>query len=234
MHRGYILHQRPYRENSVILHLLIDGVGRVDAVARCGRGKRSQKAILQTFQPLLIQYQAKHELATITAIEAYSPAIPLKANSLFAGLYLNEILYRCIKGQTGDSLFVPYHQCLMALAASFDSNALRYFEMALLTELGGLTDLHSTFDGVDVRASGTYQYLPDIGLQLAQSYLNYPHLSGSMLLRLSQRQLIAEDGIAARNFMRTLMQPFVGDKPLNSRLLFTQTRSVRDSQVQKE
>ncbi|MBV7314227.1 DNA repair protein RecO [Shewanella sp. NIFS-20-20] len=234
MHRGYILHQRPYRENSVILHLLIDGVGRVDAIARQGQGKRSQRAILQLFQPLLLQYRAKSELATITSIEAYAPAIPLQGQALYAGMYLNEILYRCLKGQTGESLFVPYHQSLMAQATQIDASQLRYFELSLLAELGGVADLSRTVDGTAIANHIDYQYIADEGLYIAEPRLQYPRFSGSMLLGLQQRSLSVDDAQQARNFMRLLLQPFLGDKPLQSRLLFTQTRAKRDHNVQKE
>ncbi|MGL5668069.1 MAG: DNA repair protein RecO, partial [Shewanella sp.] len=56
MKRGYVLHHRPYRESSALVNLLVDGIGRVDAVARVGSGKRSIKSILQPFQPLIFEF----------------------------------------------------------------------------------------------------------------------------------------------------------------------------------
>ena len=101
MKRGYVLHHRAYRESSVIVNLLIDGVGRVDAIVRTGSGKRSIKSILQPFQPLIIQFSAQSEaknlsLKTITHIEAAAPAIPLTGNSLYSGFYLNELTVRLL------------------------------------------------------------------------------------------------------------------------------------------
>ncbi len=49
MLRGYILHHRPYRESSVIVNLLVDGVGRIDALVRVGSGKKTLKVSFNLF-----------------------------------------------------------------------------------------------------------------------------------------------------------------------------------------
>lgn len=79
MLRGYVLHHRPYKETSALVNLLVDGVGRVDAIVRLGSGKRSLKSIIRPFQPLIFQYLGKGELKTLTQVEAAAPAIPLQA-----------------------------------------------------------------------------------------------------------------------------------------------------------
>ena len=94
MKRGYVLHHRPYRESSALVNLLVDGIGRVDAVARVGSGKRSIKSILQPFQPLIFEFSGKSELKNISQIEAAAPAVPLSGYSLYAGMYINELLMR--------------------------------------------------------------------------------------------------------------------------------------------
>ncbi len=121
----------------MLLNLLVDGLGRVDAVARVGSGKRSIKSIVQPFQPLLFQLSGRSDLRTLTQIESASPAVPLSGDALYAAMYLNELLVRVLGNhQSGEALFFSYHQSLLALAKGFEQTTLRYFELRLLSELG--------------------------------------------------------------------------------------------------
>ncbi|MCL1141429.1 DNA repair protein RecO [Shewanella gaetbuli] len=232
MKRGYVLHHRPFKESSVIVNLLIDGVGRVDAIARTGSGKRSIKSILQPFQPLLLQFSAQSEsknlaLKTVTHIEAASPAIPLSSNSLYSGFYLNELLVRLLTIEhQAESLFVAYHQALIALAQSFCSSHLRYFEKALLLELGALPSLDYDVDGNNINSDGFYRLEADCGFipVLQQSVGVFTHsrsvVPGAMLVALQKESLAVEHLNSAKGLMRFLLSPLLGNKPLLSRQLF--------------
>ncbi|QIR16224.1 DNA repair protein RecO [Shewanella aestuarii] len=232
MKRGYVLHHRPYRESSVIVNLIIDGVGRVDAITRLGNGKRSIKSIVQPFQPLIIQFSAQSEaknlsLKTVTHIEPASPPIPLTGNSLYSGFYLNELLVRLLSvDHQADSLFLAYHRALMSLAESFCSSHLRYFEKALLLELGALPSLQYDCDGNTIEALNFYRLVADSGFipVLQQSIGHFSHgksvVPGAMLIQLHQHDLQAEYLNSAKGLMRFLLKPLLGSKPLLSRQLF--------------
>ena len=232
MKRGYVLHHRPYRESSVIVNLLIDGVGRVDAIARTGSGKRSIKSILQPFQPLIIQFSAQSEaknlsLKTVTHIEAAAPAIPLSGNSLYSGFYLNELLVRLLTvDHQAEPLFIAYHRSLISLAESFCSSHLRFFEKALLLELGALPSLQYDVDGNAIEATSAYRLETDCGfipvLQHSAGTFNHSRsvVPGAMLIALQNEQLSAEHLNSAKGLMRFLLTPLLGNKPLLSRQLF--------------
>ncbi|NKF50953.1 DNA repair protein RecO [Shewanella sp. WXL01] len=228
MQRAYVLHHRPFRESSVIVNLLVDGVGRVDAITRVGSKKRSIKSILQPFQPLLVQflYQPKSSqssLRTITQIESASLPLPLAGNALYSGMYLNELLVRLIQVEhQADTLFVAYHQTLMKLASEFDANLLRYFEKQLLNELGAMPQLEYDSQGDNISPECFYRYLDETGFMpiAAKSKQSF---KGDMLLALAADELNNEQQNSAKGLMRGLLAPLLGDKPLLSRKLFVRS-----------
>ncbi|MCL2913401.1 DNA repair protein RecO [Shewanella corallii] len=231
MERGYVLHSRPYRETSVIANLLVDGLGRVDAVVRVGSGKRNLKSIIQPFQPLIFSLTGRSELKTMTLVEPMSPAIPLTGKSLYAGIYLNELMIRTLQ-HGGETLFICYHKALMALAREFGEAQLRYVEMALLKELGAMPSLEHDGHGKEIEATLNYQYLVEQGFwPIADGAGKIRIWSGAGLQRFAQGSLIEEDLPAAKGLMRILLQPLLGEKPLLSRALFAANHSSVNSNL---
>ncbi|QLE84588.1 DNA repair protein RecO [Shewanella sp. Scap07] len=222
MLRGYVLHTRPYRESSVLVNMLVDGHGRVDCVARLGSGKRSIKSILQPFQPLIFQLSGKSSLKNLYQVEAASAAVPLSGEVSFAGFYLNEILVRSLSVDHGaEQFFFTYHDTLMKMAAGFEQSQLRYFEVALLQELGLMPSLLEDISEHTIEADYYYRLLPEEGFVSALGP-KQSHYAGSMLLNLANKQLCAADFKSAKQLMRQLLVACIGDKPLKSRALFTQ------------
>ncbi|MBW3525814.1 DNA repair protein RecO [Shewanella sp. NKUCC05_KAH] len=224
MKRGYVLHHRPYRESSVLVNLLVDGIGRVDVVARTGSGKRSIKSILQPFQPLIFEFSGKSELKTLTQVEAAAPAVPLSGQSLFAGMYINELLVRTLSVQhNAEELFLIYHQALVGLAAKFCQSQLRYIELALLRELGFMPSLSRDTQGEPLVPDDYYQLVPELGFQFVLNSRARNAYQGAMLTALNDNLLTEAHFLSAKLLMRSLLTPLLGTKPLLSRQLFVST-----------
>lgn len=221
MERGYLLHHRHFTDSSQLVNLLVDGHGRVDAVARLGSGKRSIKSILQPFQPLIFEFSGKSELRNLTQIEAAAPAVPLSGHGLYAGMYLNELLVRSLSVHHGaEKLFLTYHQTLMAIAAGFCQSQLRYFEQALLLELGAMPSISLDADGVPLEALIYYRWVPEEGFRATLARHAEGSYLGEALLALDRRQINSDHFRDLKHLMRNLLQPLLGDKPLLSRQLF--------------
>ncbi|QQX81459.1 DNA repair protein RecO [Shewanella sp. KX20019] len=223
MERGYVLHSRPFRESSVLVNLLVDGKGRVDAVARLGSSKNSIRSIVQPFQPLIFQLQGKSDLKNLKQVEAASPAVPLTGHCLYSGLYLNELLIRCLTVQhSAEDLFFNYHQTLIAMAKEFNQSQLRYFELALLQELGTMPSLENDPSGAFITGSGFYRLEIDHGFMpvIATAYNQHKFFTGAMLVALKEQSLLTEHASEAKKLMRQLLAPTLGSKPLHSRSLF--------------
>lgn len=220
MERGYILHQRPYQESKIIANLLTDNKGRVDAVIQVGRGKRNLKSILQPFQPLLFDIKGEGDLKTLIQLESLSPAIPLTGYSLYAAMYVNELVMRLLK-HGGDALYLIYHRTLMALAKEFNQCQLRYFEMALLQELGVMPSLIQDTKGQRINSEQCYKYSPEFGFtSVNQAGETKNCYLGVSLLRLDNTELEDADLLSIKQLMRTLITPLLAGAPLVSRQLF--------------
>lgn len=223
MERGYLLHHRPFKESSVLVNLLVDGHGRIDAVARLGSGRRSLKSILQPFQPLIFEFSGKTELKNLSQIEAAAPAVPLTGQGLYAGMYLNELLVRTLSIHHGaENLFVTYHRALMAIATDFCQSQLRYFELSLLNELGAMPSLNVDALGQPLEELIYYRYVPEEGFLPTLATHASGSVAGSALLALDSGQISAVHFRELKGLMRQLLHPLLGDKPLLSRQLFSQ------------
>lgn len=221
MERGYILHRRPYLESSTLVNLLVDGKGRVDAIARFGRGRRSIKSILQPCQPLIFSLSGKGELKYLEQVEPLSAAIPLQSKSLYSAMYLNELLMRILsEHHAGEQLFVPYHNALMSLAQQFDQQCLRYFEKQLLNDLGLMPSLTLDVNGVGINGQYRYQYIVEQGFVPLAAPLKITHYLGKSLLSFANDNLQLDELTDIRHLMRYLLAPLLGNKPLVSRTLF--------------
>ncbi|WP_133406155.1 DNA repair protein RecO [Parashewanella tropica] len=221
MERGYILHHRPYKEAQALVNLLVDGHGRVDAVARVGNGKRSNKAIIQPFQPLIFNLSGKGALKNLTQVEAAAPAIPLQAESLYSGMYLNELLVRVLSvHHEAHSLFQTYHKTLIELAKEFDQIHLRLFEYELLQELGIMPSLRNDSSGEPLESNIYYRFFEEEGFR---PYLNTKmnnSYSGASLIALRDDEIAEQHYKDLKYLMRQILQPHLGAKPLVSRALF--------------
>ena len=111
---AYVLHNRSYRESSLLLETFTLNHGRVGLVARGARGQKSRwKGVLQPFRPLLIGWTRRGELATLTAAEQVAAPPPLRGEALFCGMYVNELMMRFLQRfDAHPGLFKQYRNLL--------------------------------------------------------------------------------------------------------------------------
>ncbi len=148
---AYVLHQRAYRDSSVLLELFSPEYGRVGVIARGAKSAKSRwRGVLQPFQPLLASWNQRGELGTLTAAEAQGPALAIAPDLIASGFYLNEVLLRLLERDEGQlELFGCYDETLRGLdkvgaeaGSEHQSRSvaleilLRQFEIRLLTALG--------------------------------------------------------------------------------------------------
>jgi len=227
---AFILHQRPYRETSRLLDVLTEQHGRVSLIAKgVSNNKRSQKGLLQIYQPLLVSWAGYSDLHTLTAVEAASPAFFLSGTASLCGLYVNELLVKLLPQHIPEpDLFVAYKQVLAALAAGKDTEiTLRLFEKQLLSHIGyGLVLDHDSETGQKVEDHKLYYYRPDTGLFEQSANNEYPIISGRSL-----RHLINESDFdqlslnEIKKMMRSVIHFYLAGKPLQSRQLFAQIQT---------
>lgn len=223
---AFILHQRPYRETSVLLDVFSEESGRVRLIAKGIRNKkRSQSGLLQLYQPLLISWIGRGELHTVTAVESNGPRYLLQAESALCGLYINELMVKLLPlAESEPEIFKAYQQALLGLQQQDNTEiVLRLFEKRLLSYLGyGLVLDRIAETGLPIDEQLRYSYQPDSGLSLWQQGQALS-ISGRSLQHLSTESDFDQQSLLEiKQLMRTVIQFYLGDKTLQSRQLFIQ------------
>lgn len=180
---------------------------------------------MQPFTPLLLRWSGRGELKTLTKAEPAAQSLPLQQRALYSGFYVNELICRLIETESAyPQLFQDYLVCLTQLASNDNVEpSLRCFELQLLDTLGYSVDfLHCAGSGLPVEANMTYRYREEKGF-IASLVKDNNSFYGKELLAFHQRQF--NDALtlqAAKRFTRLVLKPYLGNKPLKSRELFTQ------------
>ena len=224
---AFVLHRRDYSNTSLLLELFVSGSGRLPAIAKGAKRKgAASSALLQPFQPLWLGTAGRGEVRTLTRVEAAGPPLGLQGRALVSGFYLNELLVRLLgRHDPHDALFAFYQAALSAVAGAGDlETTLRQFELRLLDELGyGLTLDRLAASGAKVEPHLTYLYDSDQGLRLAVQPQpeSGPWLSGATLLALASGEPLTESQRReARRLLRSVLEPHLGERPLQSRELY--------------
>ncbi len=229
---AFILHQRSYRETSVLLDVFSYSCGRVSLIAKGVRKyKRSQQGLYQLYQPVLISWLAgRGDLHPVTAIEQTSGPYSLKGQASLCGLYINELLVRLLPlNEAEPDIYRAYQHSLSQLEQNQHIEVtLRLFEKALLTHLGyGLVIDSDAVNGASIELDKQYYYLPDSGLYHWVEGSRFPAISGRSLHILKHEQGFDLTSLKEiKQLMRSVIQFYLGDRILNSRQLFTSQYKV--------
>lgn len=202
--RGYLLHQRPYRDSSLIIELFVRDHGRLSAFAHAARGPRSRFAGLQPFRALLLSWSGRGESPALTAVETDgSPPPALAAERILSAFYLNELLLKLtVPHDPQPELYEHYAATLTRLRVGEPlEEVLRHFEKRLLEMLGYGNDLGCEAGGRAVEPHGYYHFRPGAGLWPAVA--GEDAVPGRVLLALAAEEPLA-DPLEQRQARRVL------------------------------
>jgi len=229
---AYVLHTRPYRDTSLLVEIFSHDYGRLGLVARGVRSGKSRYAnMLQPFTPLLLSWSGQGELVTLSGAETAGVPPRLTGELLLSGFYLNELLMRLLqRGDAHPVLFETYITSLASLAEQAEQEPiLRQFEYRLLQEIGyGLVLDHDVMNDAAIDPAARYNFLPDRGpIRSTGQEEDGIIVQGRTLLAIasddySQPEVRQE----AKRLMRAALAVHLGDRPLKSRELFQQQRSL--------
>jgi len=223
-----VLHSRPFRETSLLLEVLSREHGRIGLVARGARSARSRgKNHLQPFRPLLLAWNQRGELGTLTGAEEVATIPPLRGQSLMCGLYANELLIRFLhRSDPHPEVFQFYRELVSTLASDLPAQPLlRVFERDLLQAVGLGLQLEFEHGGSrPVEPRGWYEYIPESGpvRRDRNDRRDSRLVSGATLIALRTGQIAEEQLRELKLLMRGLIRYHLGDKPLASHELFRQ------------
>nr|WP_306671575.1 DNA repair protein RecO [Endozoicomonas sp. ONNA2] len=222
------MHRRSYKERSVIAEFLVAGHGRVAMVVRGVRQSKSRLAsLLQPFHQVMVRWNGRGELKTLVDLELDRFTF-LTGERLYCGFYANELLLRSmIPGQLVDGMTDLYREILTHLNQNAPLEPLlRSFELDLLQLCGYAPSLDRDVSGAPLQEGMVYRFEPEHGLVLTHGPVGYherPFCYTAQLLKtLSVRDFSdAELYPGFKRFTRQAMKPLIGDRPMQSRMLFT-------------
>ncbi len=219
---AFVLHSYPYKETSLIVDVFSRDYGRVALIAKGAKRPHSKlRAVLQTFQPLSVNWSGKAEVRTLTSAEWIGGLLPLEKSALLCGFYLNELLVKLLaRDDAHPALFDHYIATLNQLAHDEPAPiVLRKFERALLKETGVGSNLSvCTTTGRTVDVEQVYVVDPERGPRPAHPADNTPRVTGKTLLDMEREDYSDNTTQMQSKFlMRFLLAHHLGGAPLNTR-----------------
>jgi len=220
---AFLLHRRNFRETSLLLDIFSGEHGMLRLIAKGAlRGKGGRCGVLQPFLPLSLAWTTRGEPPVLTAADARGKRFELSGKYLFCGFYLNELLTRLLPSHDPHpQVFAFYGQSLQRLETGERvDETLRFFELALLEELGyGLLLDYDAESGVAIKPERHYAYrIERWPVECAAGGLA---IRGSTLLGLRDGFLTGTgEIIEAKHLLRRVIHHYLGGEPLKSRALF--------------
>ena len=225
---AYILHRRPYRDDSFLLDVFSQTEGTFRCIAY--PAKTYGKVIrghLEPFRYLQIEWSGNSELVRLKRVEEYGRH-RFHASQLAVAFYCNElILQLSYPRQALESVFIAYKKSLHALVHTTEPQAIRHiilkFELQLLQQLGHSLYFSQCSDtGQAVQTKQYYYFIPEQGLmQHRERYHSAIVISGQLLLAL-QSSLIHDSPTLLtelRTVIDRIIQYLLAGKTLYSRTL---------------
>jgi len=149
----------------------------------------------------------------------------MSPKQMMTGFYMNEIILRLLhKHESHPELFDSYNSTVRELSNDNTEQVLiRYFEKILLQSLGyGVIFDQDLNTGKDIIADVNYYYKLDFGptSNKQDSGAGIP-VSGSTLIGLNNETLMdTKNKNEAKRLLRSLLNQYLGEKPLESRKLY--------------
>ena len=229
---AFVLHSYPYRETSLIIDVLSRDHGRVALVAKGAKRPHSAlRGVLQTFQPLTLNWTGKNEVRTLTGAEWVGGMLPLAGDALLCGFYVNELLVKFLaREDPHPALFNHYVVTLTRLAHDLPPvQVLRSFERVLLRDTGYALALNRTVNRRTVVAEGRYVFDPERGVREASDEWpsHWPVLSGQTLLDMEEDDYHRPQTVAqSKALMRFLLNTYLGGTPLATRQILIDLQNL--------
>jgi DNA repair protein RecO (recombination protein O) len=220
--RAYVLHQRPFRDSSLIVEVFAREHGRMTVFARAARGPRTRFALLQPFRALLLSWSGRGEAPQLTGAENADGPPALPAARLMSAFYLNELLLKLLtRHDPYPELFDQYEATLAQLRQQPGAEAaLRQFEARLLEFIGYGLNLAAEADtGYPVRDDAYYHFQPGVhGVVIAEPGSSGA-IGGGVLQRLALGCGFESDTELrqARSLMRAALDHCLEGRELNTR-----------------
>ena len=223
---GYVLHQRPYRESSIIAEFFSREEGRFPIVlggVRGARGRNARHGLIQPFDFLAMKTSPKGDMRRAELADHLNGSLKVTGHRTFFGFYVNELVYRLsTRFDAVPALFDLYHQFMEALKLdAFDARFVTGFEIEFLRALGYGVNFDVVNGGREsVRPGGRYHFDPVRGF--------FSDASGAITGEALTRVLREPDHALSLQLVRAIaaqvIDHLLSGRPINARQLCEQYR----------
>lgn len=224
---AWVLHKRPSGDTSARITFFTREKGVIICLCKGGRTPKKQ-AILQPFTSLWLAIDTRKDWYYARNIESTATSFELKGEALFAGLYLNELLYYALAPMDSyPELFDVYLLTLRGLTTATDRLVievlLRRFEYALLSACGcSVSFTEEACSSDSIVNNKQYQFIASTGFIAS----NKGSLPGRDILAFAQGQFSDLNVLkTAKIIMRQAIDHLLGGRELKSRSLYIRQKN---------
>ncbi len=222
--QAWVIHKYWSGDTSARVVFFTREQGLVNCLYKGGRTPKKQ-ALLQAFLPLWLSMDVRGNHHFVRQLETAAPPIQLTGQTLFAGLYINELLHHALRPHDPhERLYNAYHHtlaCLMQAPERFAMEAtLRRFEWTLLKTCGYHMSLtHEARSGKPIAPNHCYCFITGEGFILADKGIDGAHLIEMAADHLEDIAVLN----TAKRIMRRAIDHALDGKEIKTRLLYLHT-----------
>lgn len=149
---GYLIHQHPFQNSSLILHLYTKDYGKIHILAKGIKKNKKQKSELLPFQQLKIEFINSESLGKLRSLEVEETGAITELLHKTVGMYFNELIYKAFTDKEPSLKFYSYYKNTvkkLSKSSQLHSSFLRKFELTLLESCGFALEIDSTWQKDD-------------------------------------------------------------------------------------
>lgn len=164
---AWVILKRPSGDSSAWITCFTEQYGLISFYCR-GALTPKRNGLLQAFSPLWLVYEKKGSRYFLNQVELFASPLMLFGMSLFAALYVNELLYHMLPAEEANpELYQLYKMTLSQLQHVSDhheiAKILRHFEHELLTYTGYAINFKYDSNDNEIEEHLRYHYQPQEG-----------------------------------------------------------------------
>ena len=231
--RAYVIHSRKYTDSKIIITFFSEHYGKFSGAFRVVKSKNKPYSLPQVFTLFEVTWLQGASLKTIKSIEPVlsdeKTRYTLVGQSLYCGIYLNELLQRLLSDlDSSPELFFAYQAALEKLSYSTMKDqfevCLREFELIFLESLGYGIDFSCDSDGDLLSTTYRYGFVAQSGFTKASNDYStqQPVFTAEAIRNIQHGHFDNRECLkTAKIICRLSIESLLGGKPLKSRELFS-------------
>ena len=217
---AFVIHSRPYKETSLIVTFLCKESGKISAVAKGAKRKKSKfSGHLEPFQLLNIDFRGRSNLKTLYLAENIEPYKEfIGKESLYSAFYINELInFLLVHSGESKELFELYRSCIERLKLTNEVEPiLRNFELDILANLGYQIDFFNDLESnKEIEDEKNYKYSPQSGFR--ESNEGY---DGKIIVDIGNRNFSSEALKLSKEINRKAIEYYFEELNIKSRIFF--------------